>query len=136
MKPLKKAMFRALRSITRPLPIILTVVLALSLIECLPLKDISQYIGSGGFVSIFLSAIIGAISAGNAMTSYILGGELVKNGLGIGVATAFIVAWVTVGIVQMPAEGTLLGKRFAIVRNAVSFVLAVTTGLIFALIFW
>jgi hypothetical protein len=35
------------------------------------------------------------------------------------------VAWVTVGIVQFPAEAGILGKRFAITRNTLSFILAI-----------
>jgi hypothetical protein len=30
---------------------------------------------------------------------------------------ALLVSWVTVGVVQLPAEALLLGRRFAIVRN-------------------
>ncbi|MGV7222740.1 MAG: hypothetical protein ACQ9MH_14585 [Nitrospinales bacterium] len=31
--------------------------------------------------------------------------------------TSFLVAWVTVGIIQFPPEATLLGRRFACFRN-------------------
>ena len=37
--------------------------------------------------------------------------------------TAFIAAWVTIGLVQLPAEMAALGKKFALIRNALSFAL-------------
>jgi len=48
--------------------------------------------------------------------------------------TAFILAWVTVGIVQLPAESMILGKRFAILRNILSFISAILIGLLTQLV--
>jgi hypothetical protein len=39
--------------------------------------------------------------------------------------TAFLVSWVTVGSIQLPAEMIMLGKRFAIYRNLICFGLSV-----------
>jgi uncharacterized membrane protein YraQ (UPF0718 family) len=58
-------------------------------------------------------------------TSYIIGGELRQEGVSMLAITAFIVVWVTVGIIQLPAEALMLGKRFAIARNAVSFFVSI-----------
>ncbi len=73
----------------------------------------------------FIGTLIGSISAGNPITSYIIGGELLDKGVSLFAITAFIVAWVTVGIVQYPAEMDFLGKRFATLRNILSFMLAI-----------
>ena len=35
--------------------------------------------------------------------------------------TAFIVSWVTVGVVQLPSGILMLGARFAIYRNVICF---------------
>jgi len=51
----------------------------------------------------------------------LLGGELPNRGVSLVAVTAFIVSWVTVGIVQLPAEILLLGARFAIYRNVICF---------------
>jgi len=56
------------------------------------------------------------------VTSYIIGGELVGFGVSLTAVTAFIIAWVTVGVVQAPLEAQTLGKRFTIVRNITSFI--------------
>jgi len=76
-----------------------------------------------------IGSLIGSISSGNAVTSYIIGGELLKENVSLIAVTAFIVAWVTVGIIQVPAEAAILGKRFACVRNILAFVLSVLVSI-------
>ena len=78
----------------------------------------------------FLGAVLGSISGGNPITSYIIGGELRQEGVSMLAITAFIVSWVTVGIIQLPAEGLMLGKRFAIVRNAISFCMSIVVAIV------
>jgi len=67
--------------------------------------------------------------AGNPITSYVLGGEFFDAGISIMAVSAFIVTWVTVGIVQLPAEILLLGKKFALLRNLFSFLSAIVIGI-------
>jgi len=69
--------------------------------------------------------MIGSISAGTPIVSYILGGEMLKQGISLIAVTAFLVTWVTVGFIQIPAESIILGKRFAIWRNLSAFVLSI-----------
>jgi uncharacterized membrane protein YraQ (UPF0718 family) len=84
-----------------------------------------------------MGAAIGSISGGNPITSYIIGGELRQQGVSMLAITAFMLSWVTVGIIQLPAEALMLGRRFAMVRNAVSFctsiVIAILTVLTLAM---
>ena len=42
---------------------------------------------------------------------------------------AFIVAWVTVGIAQFPAEAAILGRRFSVARNIISFILSIIVAI-------
>jgi hypothetical protein len=72
-----------------------------------------------------IGAAIGSISTGNPLTSYISGGELLKDGVSLYAVAAFIVAWVTVGLVQLPGEISILGKAFAVTRNILNFFLAI-----------
>jgi uncharacterized membrane protein YraQ (UPF0718 family) len=76
-----------------------------------------------------LGSVIGSVSAGNPITSYVIGGELLAEGVSMYAVAAFIVAWVTVGVVQLPAEAGILGRRFALVRNLVSFVLSLVVAI-------
>ena len=72
----------------------------------------------------FIGALFGGGAAGNPLTSYIIGGELLSRGISLVAVLAFIVSWVTVGTIQLPAESLMLGRRFALLRNAVSFLMA------------
>jgi len=78
----------------------------------------------------FVGAVFGSILAGNPINSYIIGGELLRNGVSLFAVTAFIVAWVTVGVIQFPAESMMLGKRFAAVRNLTSFILCIIIAVV------
>ena len=71
-----------------------------------------------------IGASVGSVAVGHPLASYLLGGELLKGGVSLVAVTALIVSWVTVGIVQLPAECMMLGARFAVYRNGTSFVSA------------
>ncbi len=68
------------------------------------------------------------------MTSYIIGGELLKNGVSLVAVLAFIVSWVTVGTVQLPAESLMLGRKFALLRNGISLIMAIAIAVLTVLI--
>lgn len=72
-----------------------------------------------------LGAGIGSISFGMPLTSYVVGGELLKQGVSLIAVTAFILAWTTVGVLMLPLEAKFLGKRFAITRNIINFFFAI-----------
>jgi len=68
------------------------------------------------------------------LTSYIIGGELLKNGVSLVAVLAFIVSWVTVGTVQLPAESLMLGRKFALLRNGISLIMAIAIAVLTVLI--
>jgi uncharacterized membrane protein YraQ (UPF0718 family) len=110
----------------RTFPIVLGVLgLASLLTAAVPPQSIADLLPMEGFLGPLFAAIVGSIAAGHPVTSYVLGGELIAAGAGLATATALIVSWVTVGIVHLPAEAAILGTRFALLRNAISFVLAI-----------
>lgn len=120
---LKEAFLRTLKNFKQILPIILSVVMLVSIVLSLIPNSFYTSIFTGNrIVDPLLSASIGSISSGNPIVSYILGGELLSQGVSLIAVTAFILSWVTVGIIQLPAESLMLGKRFAITRNIVSFI--------------
>jgi len=59
---------------------------------------------------------------------------MLKQGVGLIAVTAFLVSWVTVGLIQFPAESTILGKKFAILRNISAFILSIIVAIITILI--
>ena len=127
----KQAFFNTTRAFKKSLPILMGVFMLLALADTLIPKQAYHLIFSGNwFLDPLMGAVVGSISGGNPLTSYIIGGELKQEGVSMLAITAFIVSWVTVGIIQLPAEGLLLGKRFAIVRNAVSFCMSIVIAII------
>jgi uncharacterized membrane protein YraQ (UPF0718 family) len=133
------SIYRAFRNFSTVFPIFLGVILLVGLLRTYISPSTISSVFRGHIISdTLLASIIGSISAGNAVTSYIIGGELLKEGISLFAVTAFIVAWVTVGVVQFPAEAAILGKRFALLRNFLSFILsigvAITTVVLLSLI--
>ena len=86
------------------------------------------------FLDSLIGGAVGSLAAGNPITSYILGGEFLQAGVSLVAVTAFILTWVTVGLVQLPAESLMLGKKYAIARNILSFISAIVIALITQLI--
>ncbi len=109
---------------------ILGVVLLLGLFRVFVTNEMINAVFTGNVLrDTVFGALIGSISAGNAIASYIIGGELLKEQVSLFAVAAFIVAWVTVGVIQFPAEVAILGKRFAIARNLLCFMLSILVAL-------
>ena len=129
-KSIVNSFYRAFKSFSTALPMLLGVILLLGLFRTFVSKQMISSVFTGELLrDTAIGTVIGSISAGNPITSYIIGGELLKEGVSLYAVTSFIVAWVTVGIVQFPAEAGILGKRFAIARNTLSFILAIVVSI-------
>lgn len=119
---LTKSFNKTIYSFINVLPIIIGMLLATSLvITVFPQQISAGLFGNGDILDALLGASIGSIAVGHPLASYLLGGELLRGGVGLVGVTALLVSWVTVGIVQLPAESLMLGGRFAITRNVVCF---------------
>ena len=126
---------KALRGLTRSLPIIGTVVLLISLLKTyLPAKSVLKFFGSSTIGDTTIGAVFGSILAGNSINSYIIGEQLLKDGVPLTAVTAFLAAWVIVGVVQIPAEASELGRRFALVRAVSGFLFAIVVALVVSIL--
>ena len=131
---LKQTALNAANSLYRMLPIIFGVILLISLINVLIPKTFYSSLFKGNiFFDSTIGSFVGSISAGNPITSYIIGGEMLKQNVSLIAVTAFLVAWVTVGLIQLPAESMALGKRFAITRNTISFIFSIVVAIVVVL---
>ena len=134
-KAVKKSALQTLNSLKRSILILISVLLLVSfMISAIPKEFYSKIFTGNNLIDSLIGAIIGSISAGNPINSYIVGGELLNQGIGLIAVTAFILTWVTVGIVQLPAESLMLGKKFAIYRNILSFITAIVVSILTVLI--
>jgi len=124
------SLYKALKSFGVALPVLLGVILLLGLFKIYITPELLSSVFTGNLLrDTILGSVIGSISVGNPITSYIIGEELLKEGVSLFAVTAFIVAWVTVGLVQLPAEISILGKRFALTRNILSFIFTILVAI-------
>ena len=123
---LTRSLKKTARTFVNLLPIIIGMLLLTSLaVTVFPEQISAGLFGSNDALDALIGASIGSVAAGHPLASYLLGGELLKSGVSLVAVTALIVSWVTVGVVQLPAEALMLGTRFAIYRNLICFVSAV-----------
>jgi len=135
MNSYKNAALGSLRSLWQAVPIMLGILLLISIAHAL--------LGQAFYLKVFaygrlgnsvIGSVVGSISSGSPVNSYIIGGEILKQGVAIAPVTAFIFAWVTVGALQLPVEAKYLGLKFAVWRNVSAFFLAIAAGWITGLI--
>ena len=130
-KALPHACRQALTQIGSMLPVIAGIVFLIGLISAFsPERMLSDFFRGCALLGIFKGALVGSFFTGNPANSYIIGKQLLDQGIGIGVVIALICAWVTVGIVQLPAESAALGKHFAVIRNILCFIISMGIALI------
>ncbi|MDV7186061.1 hypothetical protein R3X25_02105 [Lutibacter sp. TH_r2] len=132
---LKKSNKIAFKNIVKTLPIIFSMLFLVSIITNVVPKSFYQKLFKGNlFLDALIGDLLGSFLMGNPITGYIIGNELLKSGISLVAVTTFLVAWVTVGIFQSPAEALFLGKRFALFRNISAFFMAIVVAIITVLI--
>jgi len=125
-KKVSRSILTAARNFKGSLPILLAVVLLMGLFRVyVPGHLISRVLTGDLFQDTLLGAAIGSISIGNPITSYIIGGELLDQGVSLLAVAAFLLAWVNIGLLQFSMEGAILGYGFAVKRNILSFIFVI-----------
>jgi len=132
---LTRALRQSFRQFGRMLPVLLGVMLLAGLLKAFISRGALTSVFSGHPVTDTLwGAVSGSIFGGNAVNSYVIGGALHDAGVSLFAVTALIVTWVTVGLIQLPAEAAALGPRFAILRNALSFIVSLGVAMLTVLV--
>jgi len=126
----KEALRKGGRQFQVLLPRLVGVVLLLGLFRGFVSEQtlLALFPGSG-FLDSLWGGALGSLLAGNPINSYVIGEGLLDAGVGLAAVTALMLAWVNVGVIQLPAESAALGKRFAVTRNLAGFVMAVLMSL-------
>ena len=127
---IKEAFNKSLKGFLSMLPVLIAILLLLGIFDVYITKDIllSLFI-SNNFVDTITGTLLGGVLTGNPMISYILGGELTDAGVSLYAVTAFILSWVTIGLVQLPAEVEIFGIRFTFYRTLFTFITTVLVSL-------
>jgi len=128
----KKALKMGGKGLLNLLPLLLAVFALVGLFrEFLPPTVIERFFGSGHrFLSLLTGGMLGAVSIGPPLASYPIAGALLNSGAWPPAVAAFILAWISVGIVTLPFEAGIFGWRFALVRNSLTLVAAMAMGLL------
>lgn len=114
------------------LPLLLAIFALVGLFqEFLPPEMIETVLGRGNrAVSLVLGGLLGAVSLGPPLASYPIAGSLLAEGAWPPAVAAFILSWISVGVITMPFEAKVFSWRFALIRNGLTLVTALFSGLL------
>ncbi len=120
-KIVKDSLKQTLSGFKTNIPIFLAILLLIAIVQqYVPLSLIGEI--ENTFVSAIVANLIWSIAAWNPVNSYIIASEfwpVTKQWLVIAI---FLVARITVGIVQIPAESFYFWKKYAVIRNLLAFI--------------
>jgi len=135
---IKKAFVGALKNFISTLPMIIAITGLIGLFQTyITPSMLSNLFGFSDISDTLIGTFTGAISSGNGAVSYVVAEGLKAQGVSIYALSAFILAWVTLGFIQIPAESSIFGVRFTLIRNIlalfstilISYLAVVTAGI-------
>jgi uncharacterized membrane protein YraQ (UPF0718 family) len=104
-------------------PLLLGVIGLVGLFQVLvSTKMLASLFGGNLLMDTLIGTLTGGVSVGNPVVSYLIGGELLDQGISLHAVSAFILSWVTLGFIQLPAEVEVFGGYFTMYRNILAFV--------------
>lgn len=128
----KQSLLAARQTLWKMAPLLLAIFGLIGLFqEFVPTRMIESWMGAEGqMLSLLVGGLVGAISIGPPVAAFPLAGSFIDSGAWPPAAAAFIVSWVSVGVVTLPVEAHVFGWRFTLWRNAITFVTALLIGLL------
>ena len=128
----KKSLKIAGKSFIKMFPMVLTIILIIGLLlGFVPPHQISKFIGEqSGIGGVLLIGAVGALMHIPALLSFPLAASLLESGASVTAVAAFITTLTMIGMVTLPLEIKELGKKMALLRNGISFVIAIIIALI------
>jgi uncharacterized membrane protein YraQ (UPF0718 family) len=133
----KKALFMAYKRFIFIFPSFLAMLIFVSiLLFIFPQEKIIRYLNYGNYaVNIILAALVGSITVMPGFVAFPLAGILKNSGISYTIIAAFTTTLMMVGTLTFPVEATYLGKKVALIRNAISFVIALIIALLIGIYF-
>lgn len=97
----------------------------------IPTTLIEKWLGdASGWTALFTGGLLGSVAIGPPVAAFPLAGSLIDAGAWPAAAAAFVVSWISVGIVTLPFEAEVFGARFALARNLIAFFVSLVIGLV------
>lgn len=125
LQNIKKTLFQTLNWFKEIIPMLLGILLIIAMLKESWFFDFLTKYLSNDFISTVLASIFGSISVWTTINSYIIANSFWWLNNYILVITAFLISWITVWIIQIPAEIYFFGKKFALIRNIISFIFSI-----------
>ena len=124
------------KSFIKILPMVFIILIAIGLLlGFVPPDQISRFVGEqSGAGGILLVGIVGAIMHIPALLSFPLAASILESGASITAVAAFVTTLTMIGMITLPLEIKILGKKMALLRNGISFVIAIAIAFIMGLI--
>ncbi|MFH1652048.1 MAG: permease [Chloroflexota bacterium] len=102
----------------------------------LPGAVISRLLGNNNlFLSTGLAALMGSIALIPGFIAYPLGGILLNEGVPYTVIAAFTVTLMMVGVLTAPVEKAYFGLKLTVIRNGISFLIALVVAVVIGIYF-
>lgn len=127
----------AVKKFVNILPAFLTMLIFVSVVLFLvPDKVISNYLGnSNKFVGVTFASFFGSITLMPGFIAFPLCGILLKKGVPYMVLSAFTTTLMMVGVLTYPIEKEYFGMKVTIIRNVISFFIALIVALMTGIFF-
>ncbi len=128
----RQSLLAARQTLLHMVPLLLAIFALIGLFqEFVPAEMIHTWLGSENhLLSLLNGGLVGAIAIGPPVAAFPIAGSFIETGAWPPAAAAFIVSWVSVGVVTLPVEAHVFGWRFALWRNTITFFAALLIGLL------
>lgn len=118
------------------LPMIFIIIIIIGLLlGFVPPDQISRFIGEqSGPGGVLLVGIVGALMHIPALLSFPLAASMLSSGASVTSVVAFLTTLTMIGMITLPLEIQVLGKKMAFLRNGLSFIIALSIAFIMGVI--
>lgn len=116
-------------------PFLNILILVSLLLYLIPPQWIVKYLGAdSGTIGFAIAAFVGSITLIPGFISYPIAAGLLKQGASYATVAVFMTTMMMVGVVTLPLEIKYFGRKTAILRNSLNFVVAIIIGLAIGII--
>ncbi len=114
------------------LPMLLIIILLIGLLFAfISTESLEAFLGEqSGPIGLISAALLGSILHIPALLAFPLASSLMEKGAAVGVIAAFITTLTMIGMVTLPLEISSMGRRFALMRNGLSFAAALIISIL------
>lgn len=131
----RKAIKIAYKKFLKVLHPFLTMLIAVSFaLALIPNEWIENTLSGSQLSAVLLGSLLGSIIMMPGFVAFPLAAILKDSGVGYGTLAAFTTTLMMVGILTFPVEKAYMGRKMAVLRNVIGYMIAMITALAIALV--